>query len=492
MTLNRRQFLQALAAGATGAAAASLTKARADADGGPKPPAAKRPNIVILLADDLGFNDVSYHGSVIRTPNIDGIARKGVELDRFYAEPLCSPTRAGLMTGRHPLRLGIGCTVITPWRTHGMPADERMIPEVLADAGYKRRGCFGKWHLGHSHVRHHPLSRGFTHYYGCYNGAIDYFTHIREKELDWHRNHRPAREAGYTTHLITDEAVKFIQGCKPDEPFFLYVPYNAPHAPLEAPKEYLAKYPDLPEKRRAFAAMTTAMDDGIGKILAALDSLGVAEDTFVLFFSDNGGGIGSDNKPLRGGKATVFEGGIRVTAAARWPKGGVSGGRKVSAVMGLIDVMPTVMRLAGVTDHKGKPLDGIDVLDLMTGQARKAPDRPWFGYVGYGEKDHLAVIDGPWKLIYIGPRILKTKDPLSDGEIHLFKINDDPNEKTDLAADNSDVVRKLLAKLKTYRSWHGPTCLQDEPSRRPKGFKAPKDWILPGTRPEDLKETGGK
>ncbi len=482
--INRRQFLQTVAAGAAGVAAGTLVGG--EAGGAIK--AARKPNIVIILADDLGWNDVSYHGSVIRTPNIDGIAGKGVELDRFYAEPLCSPTRAGLMTGRHPLRVGIGCSVIMPWRKHGMPADERIIPEVLADAGYKRRGCFGKWHLGHSHVRQHPLSRGFTHFYGCYNGNLDYFTHIREGELDWHRGHAPAREKGYTTHLITDEAVKFIQGCKPDEPFLLYVPYNAPHAPLQAPQEYLDKYPDLTGKRQAFAAMVSAMDDGIGRILAALDSLDVADDTFVLFFSDNGGGIGSENKPLRGSKATVFEGGIRVTAGARWPGGGVTGGRKISTVMGLIDVMPTVMRLAGVKDHKGKPLDGMDVLDLLTGQAKQAPDRPWFGYIGYRGKDQLAVIEGPWKLIYIGPRILKTKDPLSEGKVHLFKINEDPNETTDLAGDNPDVVRRLIEKVKTYRSWHGPTCLNDEPRSRG-SFKAPKDWILPGTKPEDLKET---
>jgi len=490
MTLNRRQFLQALTAGAAGAAAGVL--AHADTTGAETPPAARKPNIVIILADDLGFNDVSYHGSEIRTPNIDRIVRKGVELDRFYVEPLCSPTRAGLITGRHPLRMGIGCTVITPWRKHGLPDDERTIPEVLAGAGYKRRGCFGKWHLGHSNVKYHPLNRGFTYYYGCYNGAIDYFTHVREGELDWHRNHRPAREEGYTTTLLTNEVVKFIDGSPTDEPFFVYVPYNAPHAPLEAPQEYIDKYPNLAGKRRTYAAMVAALDEGVGKILAALADKGVADNTFVWFISDNGGGIGSDNAPLRGRKATVFEGGIRVPAAAYWPKGGVTGGRKVSAVMGLIDVMPTVMRLSGVKDSKGKPLDGIDVLDLMTGKAKKAPDRPWFAYIGYGEKDQLAVIDGPWKLIYVGPRILKAKDPITDGEIHLFKINEDPNETTDLAADNGEVVRKLLAKLKAYRSWHGPTCLLDEPSKRPKDFKAPKDWILPGTKPEDLKETGNK
>ena len=471
---SRRQLLRTLAAGAAGMAAPALSQAQEARRTG------KRPNIVLIVADDLGWHNVGYHGGVARTPNIDRLAREGVELDRFYAAPLCSPTRAGLMTGRHPLRFGVGCTVITPWRKHGVPHDERMIPEVLARAGYKRRGCFGKWHLGHSHVRYHPLSRGFTHYYGCYNGAIDYFTRKREDELDWHRGHRPAREPGYATHLITKEAAAFIRACPADEPFFVYVPYNAPHSPLQVPDKYLAMYPKLDEKPRAYAAMVTALDEGIGEILAALDDQGVADDSFVLFFSDNGAGIGGDNRPLRGGKATVFEGGVRVAAAARWPNGGIRGGRKVACPMGFIDVLPTLMRLAGTQDHGGKPLDGIDVLDQMAGKAA-APARPWFSYVGYGTKDQLAVMEGEWKLLYVGPRILQTDDPLRDGQIHLFRIHADPNETTDLAAKHPDVVRRLLAKLKTYRSWHGKTCLLEETGTR-KGFKAPKDWILPGTK----------
>ena len=470
--IERRRVLRTLVAGAAGLATPSLARG--------KQSTGRKPNIVLIVADDLGWNNVGYHGGVARTPQIDRLAREGVELDRFYVAPLCSPTRAGLMTGRHPLRFGVGCTVITPWRKHGVPPDERMIPEVLARAGYTRRGCIGKWHLGHSHVRYHPLSRGFTHFYGCYNGAIDYFTRERERELDWHRGHRPAREAGYATHLITKEAVAFIKASPADEPFLAYVPYTAPHSPLQAPEKYLAMYPQLPEKPRAYAAMVTAMDEGIGEILAALDERGVADDTFVLFFSDNGAGIGGNNSPLRGRKATVFEGGVRVPAAVRWPTGGLSDGRKVSCPMGSIDVLPTLMRIAGVRDHQGKPLDGMDVLDQMAGKA-KPPERPWFSYVGYGTKDQLAVMEGDWKLIYVGPRILETEDPLRDGQIHLFRILDDPNEQTDLAAKHPEVVGRLLAKLKTYRSWHGKTCLLDETATR-EGFKAPKDWTLPGTQ----------
>ncbi|MGB2823203.1 MAG: sulfatase-like hydrolase/transferase, partial [Phycisphaerae bacterium] len=266
-----------------------------------------KPDIVIIVADDLGWNDVGYHGSEIKTPHIDRIAAEGVQLDRFYACPICSPTRAGLMTGRWPLRFGIMRAVIPPWRDYGLPPEEETLPEMLARAGYKRRGCFGKWHLGHSNRRFHPIDQGFTHFYGCYNGAIDYFTHMREGELDWHRQYAPAREEGYSTTLLAQEAAKFIADSPADpstgsgrtEPFFCYLPFNAPHTPLQAPPEYLQKYAHLKGQRQKFAAMVACMDDGIGRVLRALDEKGIADNTIVLFFSDNGGGPGASNTPLR-------------------------------------------------------------------------------------------------------------------------------------------------------------------------------------------------
>ena len=440
------------------------------------------PNIVIIVADDLGWNDVSYHGSEIRTPNIDRIAREGVELDRFYACPICSPTRAGLMTGRWPLRFGIMRAVIPPWRKYGLPNDEETLAEMLARAGYKRRGCFGKWHLGHCHVKFHPLNRGFTHFYGCYNGALDYFTHRREGQLDWHRNHEPAREEGYTTDLIAAEAVRFINSRRAGtagEPFFAYVPYNAPHTPLQAPQKYLDKYAKLSGRRKTFAAMVTCMDDGIGRILDALETKGVADNTFVLFFSDNGGGPGADNKPLRAGKQSVFEGGIRVTAAVRWPAGGLKGGRKVPATMGYIDVFPTLMRITGQKTLKGKPLDGCDVYDAMLGKS-PGPKRPWFSYWAQsGKEERLAVMSGEWKLVRIGPGILKS-GARGKAKVHLFRINEDPNEKTDLADKHPKVVEGLLGELKKFRSWRYEKGLPPYGTGRA-GFKAPKDWTMPGT-----------
>lgn len=479
----RRELLKAIGLGATVMGFDELSRAAmpkalsaAQTNGKPFDRAQGKPNIVVIVADDLGWNDVGFHGSEISTPNIDRLARGGVQLDRFYACPICSPTRAGLMTGRWPIRFGIMRAVIPPWRKYGLPDDEETIPQMLSRAGYKRRGCFGKWHLGHCHVKYHPLNRGFTDYYGCYNGAIDYFTHQREGQLDWHRGNEPAREEGYTTNLITTEAVRFINKSPAGEPFFAYVPYNAPHSPLQAPQKYLDKYPKLARRRKAFAAMVTCMDDGIGRILDALDKKGLADNTFVLFFSDNGGGPGADNNPLRGGKQTVFEGGVRVAAAVRWPAGGLKGGRKVSAPMGYIDVLPTLMRITAQKTHKGKPLDGLDVYDAMLAKSQP-PKRLWFSYWAQsGPEERLAVMSDEWKLVRIGPGILKS----SKARVHLFRINEDPNETTDLSAKHPKVVAELLAELKKFRSWRSEKGLPEYGAGRA-GFTAPKDWTMPGT-----------
>ena len=452
-----------------------------------------KPDSGIIVADDLGGNDVGYHGSEIKTPHIDRIAAEGVQLDRFYACPICSPTRAGLMTGRWPLRFGIMRAVIPPWRDYGLPPEEETLPEMLARAGYKRRGCFGKWHLGHSNRRFHPIDQGFTHFYGCYNGAIDYFTHMREGELDWHRQYAPAREEGYSTTLLAQEAAKFIADSPADpstgsgrtEPFFCYLPFNAPHTPLQAPPEYLQKYAHLKGQRQKFAAMVACMDDGIGRVLRALDEKGIADNTIVLFFSDNGGGPGASNTPLRGGKQTLFEGGIRVPAAIRWPAGGLAGGREVSGPMGYIDVLPTLRRIVGAGKHRGKPLDGTDVYDVMTGRA-DPPKRKWYSYWDQSgeQNERLAVISGQWKLVREGPPILSppatggAKARVTAAKLYLFKINDDPNEKTDLAQQHPDIVKALLKDLKAFRALRYEQGLPPYGDGR-KGFKAPKDWTMP-------------
>ena len=438
---------------------------------------AKRPNIVILVADDLGWNDVGYHGSDIRTPAIDRLAKSGVQLDRFYVCPICSPTRAGLLTGRYPHRFGLRDTVIPPWRKFGLNLSERTLPEVFAKAGYKRRACIGKWHLGHYKRAYHPIERGFTHFYGHYNGAIDYFTHLREGERDWHRNFEPSADAGYSTELLGDEAVRFIKDSPEGEPFLLYLPFNAPHGPLQAQRKHLDEYGydekagtfkkkgaakddygaegQGNRKRQTFAAMVTAMDTQIGRILDTLGSEGLAENSIVLFFSDNGATlkIGGSNKPLPGAKHSVHEGGVRVPAIIRWPAG-LTGSRKLDTLMGYIDVLPTLLGLAGgKAPGSGKPLDGVDLSGVLRGHA-EASQRTFY----LGQK---AVISQQWKLI--GGR--------------LYKIDTDPTEKKDVGSENPAVLKHLSQELERFEKLAGKVKVAPYGSGR-ESFKAPADWRI--------------
>jgi len=474
--MKRRAFLHAAACG--GLALAARRPARSAE---PAAAPARKPNIVVIVADDLGYRDVSFNGGSVPTPAIDRIAQEGVTLTRFYACPICSPTRAGTMTGRWPLRMGIMRAVITPWRKWGIPAAEKTLAELLADAGYARRAIIGKWHLGHASKKYHPLNNGFTYFYGHYNGAIDYWTHQREGETDWHRNWDTLHEEGYTTDLLGDDAARFIRESPAGQPFFLYLPFNAVHSPLQAPDADVARFPGIANKsRRIYAGMTVAMDRAVGKVLSAIDARDDADNTFVLFFADNGGVPRvADNGPLRAGKTTVYEGGIRVCACARWPAGGIRPGTTVDGLMGYIDVYPTVKRLAGLADTADpNPLDGIDVLDVMRGKA-KAPRRDWFSYIHQsGPEEHLSVIDGPFKLVVHSP----APGILADGaraksRCELYHLDNDPREQTNLAERHPDMVDRLWKKLLTFRSWKLEGVTAFDVGR--KGFKAPKDWILP-------------
>ncbi len=480
--------------------------------------AGPKPNVVIIVADDLGWADVSFHGTEIKTPNVDRLVEEGVQLNRFYVCPVCSPTRAGLMTGRYPIRFGLMRAVVPPWRKGGLDPVEVTLADVLARAGYRHRGVFGKWHLGHSHIQYHPLRRGFTEFVGHYNGAIDYFTHEREGELDWHRNYDSNHDQGYSTDLIAEAAVEFInRHAAGESPFLCYVPFNAPHGPLQAKPEDLKAYehlaPALPGKtakgstpgrkrkptraglqgrgrspRQTLAAMIRSMDQGVGRILDALDQNGIAGNTLVWFFSDNGGVGAGDNRPLRAGKATVFEGGIRVAAAVRWPDR-VPAGRRITAPTAYIDVLPTLMRVAGIEDHGGKPLDGIDVLDLLTGRKGEA-DRDIYSYIGQqGEsKEQITLIEPDWKLVVVGPKIIgpkivgpKTADAEAEPpkrEVLLFRIAEDPYEKQDVSSEHPEVVRQMLEKLKAFRALQ-PANAVPPYSYRDGPFKAPREWKIP-------------
>ena len=248
-----------------------------------------RPNVVIVLADDLGWRDVGFHGGKTPTPHIDRIAREGLELARCYAFPFCSPTRSALLTGRMPIRYGMVFTVIRPWSPHGLPVEEHLLPETLKSLGYQT-ACIGKWHLGHAHRRLLPNARGFDHFYGHVNADVDYFSHRHMAGLDWQRNGVSVDEEGYSTALLAKEAVNWIRQRDRTRPFFLYLPFNAVHTPLSAPDEVMVKYRQLPNARlRVLAGAIDAMDAAVGQVLDVLDSEGLAKDTVVLFLSDNGG-----------------------------------------------------------------------------------------------------------------------------------------------------------------------------------------------------------
>src|SRR5262245_39209386 len=296
--------------------------------------AAPRPHIVYIVADDLGWKDVGFHGSDIKTPNIDKLAQGGAKLEQFYAQPMCTPSRAALMTGRYPHRYGLQTLVIPSRGKYGIPLDEWLLPQALKDAGY-RTAIVGKWHLGHADRKYWPRQRGFDYQYGALLGEIDYFTHEAHGVRDWFRDNQPVKEAGYVTQLIGKDAVKLIDGHDAKTPLFLYLAFTAPHAPYQAPKEYLDKYAAIADpSRRAYAAMITCMDDEIGKVVSALEKRGMRENTLIVFQSDNGGPrdarftgevdmsksvIPADNGPYRDGKGSLDEGGPRVAALVSRP-----------------------------------------------------------------------------------------------------------------------------------------------------------------------------
>jgi arylsulfatase A-like enzyme len=407
--------------------------------GAQEPP---RPHIVHIVADDLGWRDVGFHGSPdIKTPNIDRLAAAGARLDQFCVTPLCTPTRAALLTGRYPFRYGLQSFVIPASGTYGLPTDERLLPQALKEAGY-RTAIVGKWHIGHADPKFWPRRRGFDHQYGCLSGQIDYFTHEVAGVPDWWRNDQPIQEVGYSTTLFGDEAVRLIQEHDPARPLFLYLAFNAPHTPYQAPKEYLDRYAGIANPiRRTYAAMVTAMDDQIGRVVEALDRRDMRDRTLIVFHSDNGGlrdpefageepaWPASDNGPYRGGKGTLYEGGTRVVALANWP-GHIEAGSTVDQPMHAVDLYPTFVGLAGVRSDEGKPLDGVDVWAAIS-QGKPSPRTE----VVYDlEPSAAGIRQGDWKLVW---------HAALPWAAELFNIAEDPYEKADLAAKHPDKVAAL-------------------------------------------------
>jgi len=425
--------------------------------------AAPRPHVVYILSDDQGWKDVGFHGSDIRTPSLDQLAQAGARLEQFYAQPMCTPSRAALMTGRYPHRYGLQTLVIPSAGTYGIPMDERLLSQSLKEAGY-RTAIVGKWHLGHADRKYWPRQRGFDYQYGPLLGEIDYFTHSAHGVRDWFRNNQPVKEQGYVTQLLGRDAVKLIEGHDPKTPLFLYLAFTAPHSPYQAPKEYLDRYAHIKDKdRRAYAAMITAMDDQIAAVVKALEKRGMRGNTLIVFQSDNGGPrsakftgevdmskstIPADNGPYRDGKAMLYEGGTRVVALANW-RGRIPPGTVVDQPIHVVDMHATIAKLAGAPTDKGKPLDGLDVWPTL-GEGKASPrDEVVYDI----EPFRAAVRKGNWKLVW---------QATLPSQVELFDLAQDPGEKTNLADRHPEVVAGLKARIEALaREAAPPLILRD-------------------------------
>ncbi len=422
--------------------------------------AGSRPNIVLMLSDDMGWADPGFHGgNAALTPNMDRLASQSVRMTRFYAQPVCAPTRAAILTGRYPFRQWMD------WRSedfgkptylsklglklahneHGVPTRmihaldtrERTVAEALRGAGYFT-AITGKWHLGEWLPEHLPMGQGFTHQYGHYGWGIDYTNYTiphnspaRYAVYDWHRNQQPLFEQGYSTDLIANEAVRLIsEQSKNDKPFFIYVPFNAIHGPLEEIPRYRDKY----NKRQA---ALKCLDDAVGRIVGAVDQYGIADNTLVIFANDNGGLRDEFNKPWRGTKNTTYEGGVRVPCLMRWP-GKLEAGSTNDAMMHVVDLMPTFITLANGDHAQDRPLDGLDMTGVL-GEGEPSP-RTEIIFEVSGSVRFPTIMSGTHKLM---------------GKV-LYDIAADPTESTDIASKHPGIVRRLKARLAIFDKQRPP------------------------------------
>ncbi len=462
--------------------------------------AGKQPNVLVIVADDLGWADVGFHGGDIDTPSLDRLAAEGMELSRFYTTPICSPTRAALMTGRNPMRLGIGYGVILPWDTIGVHPDEHFMPESFLAAGYQT-AMVGKWHLGHAQQTYHPNERGFEHFYGHLHTEVGFYPPFgNQGGTDFQRNGVTIDDQGYETFLLADEVSRYIRERDKKKPFFVYLPFLAPHTPLDAPRELVEKYKDIntdlkparskhtdntrrnaklmgrPSARPMYAAVVDGMDQAIGQVLETLDDEGIADDTIVLFMSDNGGAAysvgGADNVPLRGGKGEVFEGGIRAVSVVRWP-GRIPGGEQLTDIMSVMDVLPTLAEATGVEVRNEFPLDGRSLWSsIVDGQSAPREDYLFFASEtpNFGQFN-LTIFNDEWKLIQEVEQDQLTTDVVT----HLYRISDDPNEYNNLADEYPGVVADLATRIRDWRAIY-PINGTRSKLMPPPGWRAPKDW----------------
>lgn len=426
-----------------------------------------RPNVVLIFSDDQGVNDVGCYGSEIPTPNIDRIAEQGIRFTSWYsASSICTPSRYGLLTGRNPVRSRdqlLSALMFLSDAERGLRSDEQTIAEVLHDECGYSTALIGKWHLGHGQPDFLPINHGFNIFKGHTGGCIDYFTMTYGIQHDWYEGATHVPKNGYATELITDEAVKFLKSQEAAQtPFFLYLPYNAPHFGkgwnpsrnetvniMQAQAKDLQRVDFIKDKiRREFAAMVVSLDDGVGKVTKALHDFGLAENTLLIFLTDHGGDpvYGGSNKPLRGDKATLFEGGLKVPCMMRMP-GRIEPGRVSSSVVSSLDLFPTFAGLAGA-DVKRRSLDGRDLTSHLFRNVA-VPSRELFWQTG----QHAELNRGTWTALrQANHKYLQ----LPDGNEYLFDLATDPNEQENLAAAQSERLKKLRARSLEVAAGYAP------------------------------------
>jgi len=419
----RRAFLKSITVAASVSAMAPLTGCRLAGGAGRAPN--KRPNVLLIMTDDQGWGDIRSHGNeAIETPVCDKLAREGARFDRFFVSPVCAPTRASLLTGRYHLRTG----------THGvtraretMRSAEVTVAEALKQAGYAT-GCFGKWHNG-AHYPHHPNGQGFDEFLGfCAGHWNNYFDTTLE------RNGKSFKSKGYISDVLTEAACDFIERHRA-EPFFCYVPYNAPHGPFQVPDRYFDKYKaaGLDDKLACIYGMCESLDDNIGRLLSRLEELGLTDNTIVLFLTDNGPNSNRYNGGMKGRKGSIDEGGVRVPLFVRWPSG-IAAGTEIPQIAAHIDLFPTIMDLCGLSMPATEPLDGISLAPLLQGSAKDWSDRKLFTFRAWGgaiENIGGAVRTQRW-------RAVKARRGWA-----LFDMVADPGQKRNVAKEEPKVLATL-------------------------------------------------
>jgi arylsulfatase A-like enzyme len=445
-TISRRRIL----GGITGLGAATATLRAQQRRG---------PNVVVILADDLGYGDLSaWGGRDLRTPNIDGLAAAGVRFDRFCSNsPVCSPTRAALLTGRYPDVAGVPGVIRTdPANSWGyLAANAELLPKRLRGVGY-HSAIVGKWHLG-LESPNLPNQRGFDHFHGFLGDMMDDYYHHRRHERNYMRlNDREIEPQGHATDLFTDWAIEYLKSRKGQtQPFFLYQAYNAPHAPIQPPQDWLERVqkrdPGISEKRAKLVALIEHMDAGVGRVMEALKANGQLENTLVVFVSDNGGdlGPGASCGPLRGGKGQMYEGGIRVPMCAAWP-GRIAPGSKSDRLGMTMDLFASICEAAGAEPPEG--IDGVSLLADMLGKAQQPAKRDlvWVrreGGMMYAGREFYAFRRDDWKLL----------QNTAFQPYELYNMANDPEEKRDLAKAEPKMYRELVAALMLHVQRAGRT-----------------------------------